>query len=81
VLSLLDRLFRAACTVVKSAPLAPTVMMGWPGTPLQSGEPLPPPAPAKPPLPLAPEAPALPPPLFTPPSRPAATERSAFDPD
>src|SRR6185369_12999886 len=56
-----DRLFNAACTVLKLAPLGPTVTMGCPVTSLQSAFPLaPPPEPAPAPPELAlPAAPAV----------------------
>lgn len=80
VVLVLDRLFNAACTVVKFAPLGPTVTTGWPVTLLQSALLLLPPVPAVPALPAIPPfpavlaAPALAPPvpavLLTPPPPP-----------
>ena len=42
-----DKLFNAACTVLKLAPLGPTVTMGCPVMLLQSGPLAPPPEPVQ----------------------------------
>ena len=79
VVLVFDRLSRAACTVVKLAPLGPTVTMGWPVTLLQSGA-----APELPPVldpPLRPavglEPPALAPPVAERPPTPAPADEPA----